>query len=156
MGASLDGFVRFCLESSNLQLTSLFLCVYHFMIPALLKHLGLRPHRCDIADGASALGKNRVQKYFEPPSAFPLICISTPGHGYPPPGIDIQPGCGHFNVTYSTPGDGLCTPGMVVQIWVIGYGSPHPGMVVHIQVWYSTPGYNSKVSTLVSIKIPSI
>ena len=58
--ASLDGFVNFCLESNNLQLTSLFLSVYHFMMPALLKRLGLRLHRCDIADGASALGKEKT------------------------------------------------------------------------------------------------
>ena len=49
-------FVTHCLRHANPQLKSLFLCTYHFMLPALVKRLGLRLHRPDIADGGSALG----------------------------------------------------------------------------------------------------
>ena len=56
---SLDGFVKFCMESNNPTLTSLFLSVLIFMFPALVKRLGLRLHRPDIADGGSALGKTK-------------------------------------------------------------------------------------------------
>ena len=53
----LDGFVLFCLRSENPKLKSLFLMLYHFMMPTLVKWLGLRLHRIDIADGGAALGK---------------------------------------------------------------------------------------------------
>ena len=55
--SSLDGFVKFCVNSTNPLMSSLFLSIYHFMLPAYIKRLGLRLHRPDIADGASALGK---------------------------------------------------------------------------------------------------
>ena len=55
---SLQDFVKFCLENTNPQVTCLFLTVYYFMMPALLKRLGLRLHRPDIADAGSALGRH--------------------------------------------------------------------------------------------------
>ena len=55
---SLEDFVKFCLENTNPQVTCLFLTVYYFMMPALVKRLGLRLHRPDIADAGSALGRH--------------------------------------------------------------------------------------------------
>ena len=60
---SLDGFVKYCLENSNPLVTSLFLSVYYFMMPSLVKRLGLRLHRTDIADAASALGRHITNFY---------------------------------------------------------------------------------------------
>ena len=51
-----NDFITYCLGSSNSQVSSLFLSTYYFMMPALVKRLGLRLHRPDIADGGSALG----------------------------------------------------------------------------------------------------
>ena len=54
---SVSDFASYCLKSSNPRVSALFLGVYHFMMPALLKRLGLRLHRLDISDAASALGR---------------------------------------------------------------------------------------------------
>ena len=54
---TVEGFISFCLESKNPKTKALFLTLYHFGLPALVKRLGIRLHRNDIADGGSALGK---------------------------------------------------------------------------------------------------
>ena len=54
---TVEGFVSFCLESKNPLTKALFLSSYHFGMPPVVKRLGLRLHRNDIADGGSALGK---------------------------------------------------------------------------------------------------
>ena len=57
---SVQGSVMHCLQNSNSLVSSLFLSVYHFMMPSLVKRLGLRLHRPDIADAASALGNGKM------------------------------------------------------------------------------------------------
>ena len=54
---TVEKFIKFCLSHSNPLVTHLYLAVHHFMLPSLVKRLGLRLNRIDIADGASALGK---------------------------------------------------------------------------------------------------
>ena len=53
---TVTGFINYCLRHTNPRVSSLFLGLYYFMMPALIKRIGLRLHRQDIADAASALG----------------------------------------------------------------------------------------------------
>jgi hypothetical protein len=53
---TVDDFVKHCVESSNCNLTALFYSLYYYIMPSIVKRLGLRLHRSDIADGGSALG----------------------------------------------------------------------------------------------------
>ena len=54
---NVENFIKFCMNHSNPLVTYLFLAVHHFMMPCLVKRLGLRLNRIDIADAVSALGE---------------------------------------------------------------------------------------------------
>ena len=54
---TVEGFVNFCLESPNPKMRALFLAQYHFGMPPVVKRLGLRLQRIDIANAGSAFGK---------------------------------------------------------------------------------------------------
>ena len=54
---SVESFVNFCLSSKNPKTRALFLAQYHFVMPVVVKRLGNRLHRLDIADAGSALGE---------------------------------------------------------------------------------------------------
>ena len=80
---TVEGFVNFCLESKNPKTRALFLAMYHFGMPPIVKRIALRLLRKDIADGGSALGKGRLQNS-KPGQTWETIPTSPDPPALPP------------------------------------------------------------------------